>query len=47
MSAESLEAKFVANCWYGGWDEDRVRNVLAVLRGLRAADRVDLTELRG
>ena len=47
MSAEALEAKFIANCWYGGWDEDRVHSVLAVLRGLRTAPRVDLTELRG
>ena len=47
MSAEALEAKFIANCWYGGWDEDCVHSVLTVLRGLRAADRVDLTALRG
>ena len=47
MSAEALEAKFIANCWYGGWDEDRVHSVLTVLRGLRTAPRVDLTELRG
>jgi 2-methylcitrate dehydratase PrpD len=47
MSAEALEAKFIANCWYGGWDEDRVRGVLAVLRGLRTAPQIDLTELRG
>ena len=47
MSAEALEAKFIANCWYGGWDEDRVHSVLTVLRGLRTADRVDLTGLRG
>jgi 2-methylcitrate dehydratase PrpD len=47
MSAEALEAKFIANCWYGGWDEDRVHGVLAVLRGLRTAPRVNLTELRG
>jgi 2-methylcitrate dehydratase PrpD len=47
MSAEALEAKFIANCWYGGWDEDRVHSVLTVLRGLRAAPRVDLAELRG
>ncbi len=47
MSAEALVAKFIANCWYGGWDEDRVHRVLGVLRGLRTAPRVDLTELRG
>jgi 2-methylcitrate dehydratase PrpD len=47
MSAEALEAKFIANCWYGGWDEDRVHSALTVLRGLRAAPKVDLSELRG
>ena len=47
MSAEALEAKFIANCRYGGWDQDRARSVLTVLRGLRAAPRVDLAELRG
>jgi 2-methylcitrate dehydratase PrpD len=47
MSAEALEAKFIANCWYGGWDEDRVHSVLTVLRGLRTAPQIDLTELRG
>jgi 2-methylcitrate dehydratase PrpD len=47
MSAEALEAKFIANCTYGGWDADRARSALAVLRALRAAPRVDLTELRG
>ena len=47
MSAEALEAKFVANCTYGGWDAERVRGALSVLRGLAAAPRVDLTALRG
>ena len=47
MSAEALEQKFVANCAYGGWDAPRARRALAVLRGLRAASRVDLAELRG
>ena len=47
MSAEALQAKFIANCIYGGWDADRARNALAVLRALRTARRVDLTDLRG
>ena len=46
MSAEALESKFIANCAYGGWSTDRARNALAVLRGLRAAPRVDLAALR-
>ena len=46
MSAEALEAKFIANCTYGGWDTDRARSALALLRALRAAPRVDLSELR-
>jgi 2-methylcitrate dehydratase PrpD len=47
MSPEALEAKFVANCKYGGWDSERTAAALAVLRGLAAAPRVDLTALRG
>jgi 2-methylcitrate dehydratase PrpD len=47
MSGEALEAKFVANCIYGGWTEDRARSALVVLRTLRAAPRVDLAGLRG
>jgi 2-methylcitrate dehydratase PrpD len=47
MSAAALEAKFIANCIYGGWDEHRARSALAVLRALRAAPRVELAELRG
>ena len=46
MSAEALESKFIANCAYGGWSTDRARNALAVLRGLRAAPRVELGALR-
>jgi hypothetical protein len=46
ISAAALEAKFIANCRYGGWDADRARSALAVLRGLHAAPRVDLAELR-
>src|SRR5438270_9983714 len=47
MSAEALEAKFIANCIYGGWDADRAHSALALLRALRTAPRVDLSELRG
>jgi 2-methylcitrate dehydratase PrpD len=47
MSAESLEAKFMANCSYGGWTRERARAALTVLRGLRAAPRIDLVALRG
>jgi 2-methylcitrate dehydratase PrpD len=47
MSANALEAKFIANCLYGGWDDERARGALAVLRALRSAPRVDLGELRG
>src|SRR5437763_8748889 len=46
MSAELLEAKFMANCNYGGWSADRARSALAVLRQLRTSPRVDLTTLR-
>ena len=47
MSADALEAKFVANCIYGGWDASRARDALSVLRALRAAQHVDLSALRG
>jgi 2-methylcitrate dehydratase PrpD len=47
MSAEALEAKFIANCIYGGWNANRAHSALVVLRALRAAPRVDLTALRG
>jgi 2-methylcitrate dehydratase PrpD len=47
MSAMALEAKFIANCIYGGWEVARARRALAVLRGLRASPRADLTALRG
>jgi hypothetical protein len=47
MSAQALEAKFVANCIYGGWDAARAQGALAVLRALPAAPRVDLQALRG
>jgi 2-methylcitrate dehydratase PrpD len=47
LSAEAIEAKFLANCRYGGWNADRARQVRDTLRTLRAAPQVDLTLLRG
>ncbi len=46
LSAAALEAKFIANCRYGGWDAARARSALAVLHALRTAARVDLAGLR-
>jgi len=47
MSSAALEAKFIANCIYGGWDADRAHGALVALRTLRAAPQVDLRALRG
>jgi 2-methylcitrate dehydratase PrpD len=47
MSADALEAKFVANCIYGGWGASRARGALSVLRALHVAQHVDLSALRG
>ena len=47
MSAAALEAKFVANCTYGGWNAERAHRALAVLRAVRAAPHVDFRELKG
>ena len=47
MSAAALEAKFIANCIYGGWNAARAKRALALLRGLRAMPKIDLNELRG
>jgi 2-methylcitrate dehydratase PrpD len=47
LSAVALEAKFVANCRYGGWTADRAAQALTALRELRAAPRVRLELLRG
>ena len=46
MSAEALEAKFVANCVYGGWSRDRASEALVGLKALRAMPRVQLNLLR-
>ena len=47
MAPAALESKFLANCAYGGWDEERARRALDVLRSLRTAPRVALDALRG
>ena len=47
LSPEALQAKFVANCLYGGWDADRAARVLVALQELRATPRVRLGLLRG
>jgi len=47
LSHEALEAKFRANCRYGGWSADRAAEALALLKGLRGAARVQLDPLRG
>jgi 2-methylcitrate dehydratase PrpD len=47
MSAAALEAKFFANCSYGGWTSDQALEALAVLRALRSARKIDLEALRG
>ena len=47
MSKEALEAKFVANCAYGGWTKERAVGALAALRGVFSSPVVDLSTLRG
>jgi hypothetical protein len=46
MSIDALEKKFIANCIYGGWPESHAVQSLAVLRGLRTKQVVDLAVLR-
>ena len=46
MSPADLEAKFRANCVYGGWSVDEAGQALAALRALPAARIVDLSILR-
>jgi 2-methylcitrate dehydratase PrpD len=46
MSPQALEAKFRANCLYGGWNAQDADAALAALRGLRVVQRVDLGLLR-
>ena len=47
MSASELEAKFMANCAHGEWNEDDAREALRTVRTMRVASRVDLAALRG
>ncbi len=47
LSTGALEAKFVANCVYGGWSLDRASEALAALKALRSMPRVQLDVLRG
>ncbi len=47
LSAEALEAKFIANCVYGGWQRERAGEALAALKALRATPQVELERLRG
>jgi 2-methylcitrate dehydratase PrpD len=46
LSTEALEAKFVANCIYGGWSADRANEALTALKALRAMPRVQPYVLR-
>jgi 2-methylcitrate dehydratase PrpD len=46
LSTEALEAKFVANCIYGGWSPDRASEALAALKALRDMPRVQPYVLR-
>jgi 2-methylcitrate dehydratase PrpD len=47
LTLDAIEAKFVANCRYGGWSADRAAESLAALEALRAVPRVKLDRLRG
>jgi 2-methylcitrate dehydratase PrpD len=47
LGPATLEAKFIANCRYGGWTAERAGEALAVLRVLRSTSRIDLNVLRG
>jgi len=46
VSPAALEAKFMANCAYGGWTASRAHEALEALRSLRAAQRVDFRAWR-
>lgn len=46
LLSAALEAKFIANCLYGGWDAPRAHRALGVLRALRTATAIDLAALR-
>src|SRR6185369_17229599 len=46
LSAADLEAKYRANCTYGGWTSAQADAALGALRALPAAAAVDLAGLR-
>ena len=46
LTRADIEEKFVLNCRYGGWDEARARNAIALLRKLYDG-KIDLAPLRG
>ncbi len=45
MSIESLEEKFLANCEYGGWSQAEATTALHTLRGIQAAQQINLSVL--
>jgi 2-methylcitrate dehydratase PrpD len=45
MSIESLEEKFLANCKYGGWGQAEAHTALHALKGIQAAQKLDLSAL--
>ena len=46
LAPADLEAKFHANCVYGGWTREQAVTALAALRAAPAAQEVDLSNLR-
>jgi 2-methylcitrate dehydratase PrpD len=46
LSPADLEAKYRANCVYGGWSPEQAEAALVALRGLGKSNVVDLTALR-
>ena len=46
MSLEALEAKYTANCIYGGWDSKLAIETLALLKQIRISSNIDLTLFR-
>jgi 2-methylcitrate dehydratase PrpD len=47
LPAADLEAKFRANCAYGGWSAQRAETALGVLRAVPSTATLDLAALRG
>ena len=46
LSSADLEAKFRANCTYGGWTPQQAGNALTALRAALAANNIDLAPLK-